>query len=290
MAPSSSLSFQSVISSWLAFAALVVAPQAWVASSLGAVIVAGLAQPAQAQEQALYRSNISSQPALSVEAAIAEAQYGQWRLGVPVTGLAADSLEIFQTIPFSGWLKADNHRAFAIGTPPSCPYSWRSSGYPTAERAAQEALQFCTEAVIRFNQHQAGNCGCKLAVVDNQVFVEPAELSLPRMAPALWDFGNGTMVAGLLVYERIFGRDNPVQFLDAGGQLRCQGTYSASIALVDNSFRVNCDFAQGTLKGRVGVKNLQSFNPHGEALVQDQSGTKFRLVVAKSILDYLEGK
>ena len=62
MAPSSSLSFQSVISSWLALAALVVAPQAWVASSLGAVIVAGLAQPAQAQEQALYRVTLQRSP------------------------------------------------------------------------------------------------------------------------------------------------------------------------------------------------------------------------------------
>lgn len=219
-----------------------------------------------------------------------EAYSGSWREGVPVSPVSAESLEIFQNIPFSGWLKSENHRAFAIGTPASCPYSWRSTGYPTAEMAAQEALALCTEKVLRFNQHQAGNCGCKLALVDNQLFVDPAELAVPRIAPALWDFGDGTMVAGLLVYDRIFGRNNPVQFLDAGGRPRCQGTYSASVALVDNSFRVNCDFAKGPLKGKLGVKNLQSFNPHGEALVEDAEGAKFRLVVAKSILDYLEGR
>ena len=59
--------------------------------------------------------------------------------------------KIFQNIPFTGWLKAKNHRAFAIGTPASCPYSWRSTGYPTAEMAAEEALRYCTEKVLRFN-------------------------------------------------------------------------------------------------------------------------------------------
>lgn len=260
--------------------------------SLGLMGLVGLfaANVALAQKQDLFRSNINASPVMSVAGVADEAYDGTWRNGVPIASISSDSLEIFQNIPFSGWLNAENHRAFAIGTPASCPYSWRSTGYPTAEMAAMEALQFCTEKVIRFNQHQEGSCGCKLAIVDNQLFVDPAELAVPRIAPALWDFGNGTMVAGLLVYDRIFGRNNPIQFVDSGGQLRCQGTYSASIALVDNSFRVNCDFASGTLKGKVGVKNLQSFNPHGEALVEDENGTRIRLVVAKSILDYLEGK
>lgn len=243
-----------------------------------------------AQQQALFRSNVSSTPVTALNGVAYEAYAGQWRNGVPMGQVAAEQLEIFQNLPFTGWLKADNHRAFAIGTPASCPYSWRSTGYPSPELAVEEALRYCTEKVLRFNQHQTDQCGCKIAMVNNQLFVDPAELSVPRIAPALWDFGNGSMVAGLLIYERIFGRNNPVQFVDSGGQLRCQGTYSASAVLIDNNFKINCDFASGVLKGKVGVKNLQSFNPHGEALVKDDNGQQIRLVVAKSILDYLEGK
>jgi len=258
----------------------------------GALAVLSLLGPqsAQAQHQELFRSNINSAAVTTMGDVELEAYTGQWRYGVPVSRVDPKALEIFQNVPFTGWLKANNHRAFAIGTPSSCPYSWRSTAYPTAEMAAEEALRFCTEKVLRFNQHQTEQCGCKLAMVNNQLYVDPNELSVPRIAPALWDFGNGSMVAGLLVYERIFGRNNPVQFVDSGGQLRCQGTYSASAMLIDNSFKVNCDFASGVLKGKVGVKNLQSFNPHGEAVVKDNNGNQIRLVVAKSILDYLEGK
>lgn len=249
-----------------------------------------LSQSAAAQQQDLFRSTVNSAPVNSMQATELEAYTGHWRTGVPATRVDPKALEIFQNIPFAGWLKAKNHRAFAIGTPPSCPYSWRSTGYPTAEMAAEEALRYCTEKVLRFNQHQTDQCGCKLAMVNNQLYVDPAEFAVPRIAPALWDFGNGSMVAGLLVYEQIFGGNNPVQFIDSGGKLRCQGTYSASAMLIDNSFKVNCDFADGVLKGKVGVKNLQSFNPHGEAVVKDNQGNQIRLVVAKSILDYLEGK
>jgi len=245
---------------------------------------------ASAQQQELFRSSVNSAAVTTMNGVELEAYTGQWRYGVPVAKVDPKGLEIFQNVPFTGWLKANNHRAFAIGTPTSCPYSWRSTAYPSAEMAAEEALRFCTEKVLRFNQHQTEQCGCKLAMVNNQLYVDPKELAVPRIAPALWDFGNGSMVAGLLVYERIFGRNNPVQFVDSGGQLRCQGTYSASAMLIDNSFKVNCDFAAGVLKGKVGVKNLQSFNPHGEAVVKDNDGNQIRLVVAKSILDYLEGK
>lgn len=264
----------------------------WAFIAIYAVCGLGVLQPtaASAQQQDLFRSSINSAPVTSLQMVELEAYTGQWREGVPASRVNAKSLEIFQNIPFTGWLKAKNHRAFAIGTPASCPYSWRSTGYPTAEMAAEEALRYCTEKVLRFNQHQTDQCGCKLAMVNNQLYVDPRELSVPRIAPALWDFGNGSMVASLLVYEQIFGRNKPVQFIDSGGQLRCQGTYSASAMLIDNSFKVNCDFAAGVLKGKVGVKNLQSFNPHGEAVVKDNQGNQIRLVVAKSILDYLEGK
>ena len=243
-----------------------------------------------AQQQELFRANVNSAPVTDPTAVKYEANAGAWRHGIPLKQIDPQQLEIFQNLPFTGWLKADNHRAFAIGTPASCPYSWRSTAYPTAEMAAEEALRYCTEKVLRFNQHQTEQCGCKLAMVNNILFVDPIELAVPKIAPALWDFGDGSMVAGLLIYDRIFGRNNPVQFVDAGGQLRCQGTYSASAVLIDNHFKINCDFAAGVLKGKVGVKNLQSFNPHGEALVQDSNGSQIRLVVAKSILDYLEGK
>lgn len=252
-------------------------------------LLAGSA-PAAAQKQTLYRANVDASPVTTMNAVETEAYTGNWRHGVPTQAIDPSALEIFQNIPFTGWLSAKNHRAFAIGTPTSCPYSWRSTAYPSAEMAAEEALRHCTKQVLRFNQHQTEDCGCKLAMVNNMLFVDPAELALPKIAPALWDFGNGSMVPGLLVYERIFGRNNPVQFVDSGGQLRCQGTYTASAMLIDNSFKVNCDFAAGPLKGKVGVKNLKSFNPHGEAVVKDSNGSEIRLVVAKSILDYLEGK
>lgn len=245
---------------------------------------------AAAQHQKLFRSTTDSTAVTSMDSIAFEAHAGTWRNGVPMVQIDPDQLEIFQSLPFAGWLKAENHRAFAIGTPRSCPYSWRSTAYPTPEMAAEEALRYCTEKVLRFNQHQNEQCGCKLAMVNNLLFVDPDELAFPRIAPALWDFGNGAMVAGLLIYERMFGRNNPVQFVDSGGRLRCQGTYSASAVLIDNSFKVNCDFASGVLKGKVGVKNLQTFNPHGEAVVSDKKGNEIRLVVAKSILDYLEGK
>ena len=86
----------------------------WAFIAIYAVCGLGVLQPtaASAQQQDLFRSSINSAPVTSLQMAELEAYTGQWREGVPASRVNAKSLEIFQNIPFTGWLKAKNHRAF----------------------------------------------------------------------------------------------------------------------------------------------------------------------------------
>ena len=245
---------------------------------------------AQAQTQPLFRSSVTSTSVESIYSVPFEAFAGQWLGGVPTSPVDAASLEILQSFGFRGWLRSQNHRAFAIGAPESCPYSWRSSGYPNREMAVEAALTACVRGALKFNGHQPEQCGCRVAVVDNQLYVDAAALKVPKIVPALWDFGNGNLIVGVLQYDQLFGRDNAVQFRDNQGNLRCQGSFSASLALIDNSFRLNCDFATGVLRGSLGLRNLQSFNPHGETVVRTDDDRRIRFVVAQSIVDYVQGQ
>lgn len=219
-----------------------------------------------------------------------EAFAGQWLGGVGTSPVDPGSLEILQSFGFRGWLRARNHRAFAIGTPASCPFSWRSSGYPNREMAVEAAMAPCVRGALEFNAHQPEQCGCRIALVDDQLYVDPEDLAVPKIIPALWDFGEGNLIVGVIKYDRLFGEDNAVEFRDNVGDLRCQGTFSASIALVDNRFQLNCDFAEGVLRGSLRVRNLQSFNPHGETVVRDADNRRIRFVVAQAVVHYLEGR
>ena len=50
------------------------------------------------------------------------------------------------------------------------------------------------------------------------------------------------------------------------------------------------DFAEGVLRGSLRVRNLQSFNPHGETVVRDADNRRIRFVVAQAVVHYLEGR
>lgn len=256
---------------------------------LGISLIIGLSA-AQAQNQPLFRSSVTSQAVESIYSVPFEAFAGQWLGGVPTTPVDPRALEVLQNFGFRGWLRSRNHRAFAIGTPASCPYSWRSSGYPNREMAVEAAMAPCVRGALEFNAHQPEQCGCRIALVDDQLYVDPADLAVPRIIPALWDFGEGNLIVGVIEYDRLFGKDNAVEFRDNVGDLRCQGTFSASIALVDNQFQLNCDFAEGVLRGSLRVRNLQSFNPHGETVVRDADKRRLRFVVAQAVVHYLEGR
>lgn len=245
---------------------------------------------AQAQQQPLFRSSVTSQAIESIYSVPFEAFAGQWLGGVGTGPVDPRSLEVLQSFGFRGWLGARNHRAFAIGTPKSCPYSWRSSGYPNREMAVEAALAPCVRGALEFNAHQPEQCGCRIAMVDDQLYVDPADLAVPRIIPALWDFGSGNLIVGVVQYDRLFGQNNAVEFRDNQGELRCQGTFSASMALVDNRFKLNCDFADGVLRGSLRLRNLQSFNPHGETVVRDADNRRIRFVVAQAVGDYLQAQ
>ena len=256
---------------------------------LGIGCIIGLS-PAQAQNQPLFRSSVTSEAVESIYSVPFEAFAGQWLNGVGTTPVDPRSLEILQSFGFRGWLRARNHRAFAVGTPASCPFSWRSSGYPNREMAVEAAMAPCVRGALEFNAHQPEQCGCRIALVDDQLYVDPADLAVPKIIPALWDFGEGNLIVGVIEYDRLFGEDNAVEFRDNLGDLRCQGTFSTSIALIDNRFQLNCDFAEGVLRGSLRVRNLQSFNPHGETVVRDADNRRIHFVVAQAVVHYLEGR
>ena len=140
------------------------------------------------------------------------------------------------------------------------PFSWRSSaiqpGWP--RRRWRPA---CGCAGVQRPSARAVRLPHR--VVDDQL--DPEDLA-SQIIPALWDFGEGNLIVGVIKYDRLFGKITRSSSATSSA-IAVPGTFSASVALVDNRFQLNC-----VLRRRAAwqpARPICKLQPHGETMVRD---------------------
>ena len=177
-------------------------------------------------------------------------------------------------VPFEwaqGWIRNPNTftRAMVMGQPESCPLMAGVYSAPDAETAVRLAFTSCFYQNRMLEPHQAEQCGCQLAMVDQVLFVEPGEFTNFAASPAVVSFNNGEPdILGIVYFgEDLIGRQQDIRFVDANGVQRCEGTYNINIFLLNN-IDISCDFFCKPYRGTIKIQDFnfsqRGFKPTAE--------------------------
>jgi len=163
------------------------------------------------------------------------------------------------------------HKALAFGYPEKCATynaSWR---YSSGKLAVEQALDRCLKRVQGTSHHVGIRCGCRLAAVNNTVFLSPEELVFRKVMPAIAlvkDHKGRKEILGYIKSSGRTGRDQSLDFYTQSDRKVCEGQYAIGGLAMQGDAYLNC--FDGRIKGDAvfkvaGFKEGQAF---GTALVK----------------------
>ena len=157
------------------------------------------------------------------------------------------------------WLEKPMPRAIALGYPETCGFSWQSWNADSQRGAARMALEQCLIKVRRIQEHQPARCGCLLAAVDNQIFIEPEKFVFPSYAPIVVvdrSTEDERAFPALMKHSGFEGEDLPIAIFDANGEKLCKGTYGIGTLGIPGDFSLRCFKEVEELSGSVNIVGL----------------------------------
>lgn len=148
------------------------------------------------------------------------------------------------------WLSERIFRAVAVGVPDSCSVRYRTWGYTSPWVAVRAALSKCLVQVKHLASHTGAKCGCRVAAMDNTIFVTPDEFPYRHELPSLLSVRSESSrekrqeVLGILDLNNLEGR---FTFRNLKGVTVCSGTVDRDRGDLTGTMEGQC--FEGRLKG-----------------------------------------
>lgn len=169
------------------------------------------------------------------------------------------------------WLNKPKHRAIAIGYPAQCAtYNgrWRHS---KARTAVRRTLQDCMQRMAELSHHLGKKCECRLAALDDRIFVSPKELPFRKQLPAIAlvkDTKGRKEILGYALTTGRTGTKQPFDFYTQNDQKVCEGQYNLGRMAMKGEAYLNC--FGGKIKGPAVFKvaGFREGQAYGTALVK----------------------
>lgn len=170
-----------------------------------------------------------------------------------------------------GWVQDRFHRALVVGTPARhCPYYGGSWGEADREAAIRTAFSRCQSYVGRVSKALGHKCRCRIAALDDALFMAPDELPYRDLLPTIV-FTRQTRTEGAQteVYLRGFldlsgriGAKQPFRLMAADGEERCTGHYDSKAPAHGEVFG-RCVGFDSPLKGVYQVQGFYKGRSYG---------------------------
>lgn len=168
------------------------------------------------------------------------------------------------------------HRAMTIAEPALCSYTRADSGYVTAQEAVTDSMLRCLSYVGDLADALQLPCECKLAALDEVLFVSPEEIDWRPAMPALTLFQstsqpeNTSGFYGLLEMNTGFAFGEAVRIYAKDGTIACEGQRSAATDR-EGSLDLTCFDTDESVQGQYRVFGRYLGEPYGLAqAVSDQ--------------------
>ncbi|WP_135080278.1 hypothetical protein [Terasakiella sp. SH-1] len=168
------------------------------------------------------------------------------------------------------WLKQSSHKVITIGYPKECAtYNarWR---HRNLFDAIERTMTTCLSRVKEFSKHTGKKCGCRIAAINNNVFLTPEELPFRRNLPAIALVKDTRGRKEILGYASTTGRtgqNQPMDFFTQSGEKVCTGRYNLGSLSFKGDAQLNC--FGGRIKGPAVFKvaGYREGQAYGTALV-----------------------
>lgn len=148
------------------------------------------------------------------------------------------------------WLSERIFRAVAVGVPDACSVRYRTWGYSSLWVAVRAALSKCLVQVKHLASHTGAKCGCRVAAMDNTIFVTPDEFPNRHQLPSLLSVSSEK---GSAKREEVLGvldlnnLENRFEFKNLKGVTVCSGRVDRDRGGLSGTMEGQC--FKGGLKG-----------------------------------------
>lgn len=169
------------------------------------------------------------------------------------------------------WVRARNNKAIAIGYPAACATYNSRWGHGRAFQAIERTMNTCLSRVKELGQHLGKKCGCRLAALNNTVFLSSQDLpfrkNLPAIALVKDDKGRREILGYALTTGRT-GKKQPMDFYTQSDRKVCTGHYDLGELSTQGKAYLNC--FNGRIKGPAVFKvaGFREGQAYGTALVK----------------------
>ena len=163
------------------------------------------------------------------------------------------------------------------------------------------AMRRCARHRAGFHRHtERRDCGCRLAVVNDVLLMDPSQLNWRQRAPGLLFRGTGEPLHVMAAYVDGIGANLPMTIYDRSGAAICQGRYSVDpieVIFGFGPFSLTCDGGAVAASGKLSVKKVyldegkRAFlTAIGKGQSDDGAPFKFILGIPRRIYDAAPGQ
>lgn len=191
---------------------------------------------------------------------------------------------------FQRWPNGALHRAIAIGSPERCGMKYAWTGQNSPQDAIVAALKGCLQDVGKMSKTVGTPCGCKVAAWDQNVLVDPVDLSYRQQSPALAMITpkgghKGQEILGYIQYDGTV-RSGPMSlsFYNMDKKLICEGHFELDQETLSGAMSLSCFDGQIKGEGTFKTDGIRQGRTYGTAQA-DTDGEKILVVYGLSDAD-----
>lgn len=191
-------------------------------------------------------------------------------IGTPTSTADYSALTSFDYL--QSFMKRPNHRVMAIGYPEKCGAYYGTGPYRSLENAVQGVLNQCLNHLNATAKESNLDCGCRLAMVNETLYLTPEEFSFRTQLPAVAlvkDTKRGRReILGYAVTSGRSGHQRPLTFFTSNDQQVCKGHYTIEGYGTRGKAYFNC--FDGKVKGPAVFKvaGYHEGQPFGTILIK----------------------
>jgi len=221
---------------------------------------------------------LSHVPALHVAASPAEAQALAQTIAETYTPHAGtpSALENYSALTTftygQAFYRKANHRVMAIGHPKQCGAYYGSGPFTSLEYGIQRTLNRCLERLKSTGENANVDCGCRIAMINETVYLTPDDFSFRTTLPAVAlvkDTQRGRQeILGYAVTTGRSGHKQPLSFHTSQDRAVCTGHYSITPYGTRGDAFFNCFDGQIQGPALFKVAGYHEGQPYGTILIK----------------------
>lgn len=171
----------------------------------------------------------------------------------------------------SQWVRSRKNKAIAVGYPESCATYNSRWGHYKVFQAIEMTMHTCLTRVKELSKHLGKKCGCRLAALNNTVFLSPNELAFRKTLPAIAlvkDERGRREILGYAITTGRTGQDQQMTFYTQNDRQVCKGHYDIGKLSTQGKAYLNC--FNGRIKGPAVFKiaGYREGQAYGTALIK----------------------